>query len=135
MVHRKVENRQFTRCRPSHRSGAPVAPLSEASRGSARRDLGVHGGQARGPEKRVNKLSNSYKVFTDHQAEDCELFESLKPRVGSSIQLQVWIFWSSTGATEDLVRGPVRSSLEEATCSVSGKLLVARCVWSGEGLG
>ena len=46
MVHRKVENRQFTRCRPSHRSGAPVAPLSEASRGSARRDLGVHGGQA-----------------------------------------------------------------------------------------
>ena len=83
----------------------------------------------------LTKLSNSYKVFTDRQAEDCELFESLKPMVGSSIQLQVWIFWSSTGATEDLVRGPVRSSLEEATCSVSGKLLVARWVWSGEGLG
>ena len=43
-----VENRQFTRCRPSHRSRAPVAPLSEALRGGAWHDKRVHGGQSHG---------------------------------------------------------------------------------------
>ena len=63
----------------------------------------VHGGQSqRAGEEGLTKLSNSVKSSLIRQAEDCELKESLKVAVGSSIQLQFGSFMFrilTTGAT------------------------------------